>query len=148
MAENQLRPHIRTEARSIFREIFGDRYSDLVIDDDFEISLFNLQGNKVPLKSASGGEDVCVNFALRVAVNTALQKYSTSTTPPDLIILDELGAGLDEQRRRWLPEAIAGLEIVDQIIVVTHMEELKGSTNQVISLIPQGKGRQPLVEFG
>jgi DNA repair exonuclease SbcCD ATPase subunit len=146
VAENQLRPHIRTEARSIFREIFGDRYSDLAIDDDFEISLYDLQGNKVSLKSASGGEDVCVNFALRVAVNTALQKYSTSTTPPGLIILDEPGSGLDEQRRRWLPEAIAGLEVVDQVIVVTHMEELKGSTNQLIALIPQGKGRQPIVE--
>lgn len=146
VAETQLRPHIRTEARTIFREIFGDRYSDLVIDDDFEISLYDLQGNRVPLKSASGGEDVCVNFALRVAVNTALQKHSTSTTPPGLIILDEPGSGLDEQRRRWLPEAIAGLDVVDQVIVVTHMEELKGSTNQIISLIPQGKGRQPLVE--
>jgi DNA repair exonuclease SbcCD ATPase subunit len=146
VAENQLRPHIRTEARTIFREIFGDRYDDLVIDDDFEISLYDLQGNRVPLKSASGGEDVCVNFALRVAVNTALQKYSTSTTPPGLIILDEPGSGLDEQRRRWLPEAIAGLEVVDQVIVVTHMEELKGSTNHIISLTPQGKGRQPLVE--
>jgi DNA repair exonuclease SbcCD ATPase subunit len=146
VAENQLRPHIRTEARAIFREIFGDRYDDLVIDDNFEISLYDLQGNRVPLKSASGGEDVCVNFALRVAVNTALQKFSTSTTPPGLIILDEPGSGLDEQRRRWLPEAIAGLEVVDQVIVVTHMEELKGSTNHIISLTPQGKGRQPLVE--
>jgi DNA repair exonuclease SbcCD ATPase subunit len=145
VAENQLRPHIRTEARAIFREIFGDRYDDLVIDDNFEISLYDLQGNKVPLKSASGGEDVCVNFALRVAVNTALQKYSTVTTPPGLIILDEPGSGLDEQRRRWLPEAIAGLEVVEQVIVVTHMEELKGSTNHIISLTPQGKGRQPLV---
>jgi len=146
VAENQLRPHIRTEARTIFREIFGDRYDDLVIDDDFDISLFDLQGNRVPLKSASGGEDVCVNFALRVAINTALQKYSTSTTPPGLIILDEPGSGLDEQRRRWLPEAIAGLEVVDQVIVVTHMEELKGTTNHMISLTPQGKGRQPLVD--
>ena len=146
VAENQLRPHIRTEALTIFREIFGDRYDDLVIDDNFDISLYDLQGNRVPLKSASGGEDVCVNFALRVAINTALQKYSTTTTPPGLIILDEPGSGLDEQRRRWLPEAIAGLEVVDQVIVVTHMEELKGTTNHLISLMPQGKGRQPLVD--
>jgi DNA repair exonuclease SbcCD ATPase subunit len=69
-----------------------------------------------------------------------------SILPPGLIILDEPGSGLDEQRRRWLPEAIAGLEVVDQVIVVTHMEELKGSTNQLIALIPQGKGRQPIVE--
>jgi len=146
VAENQLRPHIRSEARTIFREIFGDRYSDLVIDDDYEISLYDLQGNKIPLMAASGGEDVCVNFALRVAVNTALQKYSVSGPPPGLLILDEPGAGLDEQRRRWLPEAIAGLEIVKQVIVVTHMEELKGSTEHIISLLPQGKGRQPLVK--
>jgi len=147
VAENQLRPHIRTEARMLFREIFGDRYSDLVIDDDYEITLYDLQGNKVSLMAASGGEDVCVNFALRVAVNTAMQKHSIAGPPPGLIILDEPGAGLDEQRRRWLPEAISRLDVVHQVIVVTHMEELKGATENIISLIPQGKGRQPLVEI-
>lgn len=147
VAENQLRPHIRSEARTLFREIFGDRYSDLVIDDDYDISLYDLQGNKVSLMAASGGEDVCVNFSLRVAVNTALQKYSVSGPPPGILILDEPGAGLDEQRRRWLPDAIAGLDIVKQVIVVTHMQELKGSTAHVISLQPQGKGRQPIVEL-
>lgn len=147
VAENQLRPHIRDEARTLFREIFGDRYSDLVIDDDYEISLYDLQGNRVSLMAASGGEDVCVNFSLRVAVNTALQKHSVSGPPPGILILDEPGAGLDEQRRRWLPEAIAGLDIVNQVIVVTHMQELKGSTEHIISLTPQGKGRQPKVEL-
>jgi DNA repair exonuclease SbcCD ATPase subunit len=146
VAENQLRPHIRTEAREIFREIFGDRYSDLVIDDDYEIALYDLQGNRVSLAAASGGEDVCVNFALRVAVNTALQRHSITDPPPGLIILDEPGAGLDAQRRMWLPEAIQKLDVVKQVLVVTHMEELKGSTDHVISLIPQGKGRQPKVE--
>ena len=148
VAETQLRPHIRTEARIIFREIFGDRYSDLVIDDDYEIALYDLQGNRVSLMAASGGEDVCVNFALRVAVNTALQKHSITGPPPGLIILDEPGAGLDAQRRMWLPEAIQKLDVVKQVLVVTHMEELKGSTDHVISLIPQGKGRQPIVESG
>jgi len=147
VAENQLRPHIRDEARTIFREIFGDRYSDLVIDDDYEIALYDLQGNRVSLMAASGGEDVCVNFALRVAVNTALQRHSISGPPPGIIVLDEPGAGLDAQRRMWLPEAISKLDVVNQVIVVTHMEELKGSTDHVISLIPQGKGRQPLVEY-
>ncbi len=148
IAEEQLRPHIRKEAREIFRSIFGDRYSDFLIDDDYDVSLFDLQGNKVSLMAASGGEDVCVNFALRVAVNTALQKHSvTGGSPPDMIILDEPGAGLDAQRRRWLPDAIRGLKSVSQIIVVTHMEELRESTDYVISLIPQGKGRQPIVEI-
>ncbi|MHA2076114.1 MAG: AAA family ATPase [Candidatus Thorarchaeota archaeon] len=147
VAEAQLRPHIRDEARTIFREIFGDRYSDLVINDDYEIALYDLQGNRVSLMAASGGEDVCVNFALRVAVNVALQGHSISGPPPGIIVLDEPGAGLDAQRRMWLPEAINKLDVVKQVIVVTHMEELKGSTDHVISLIPQGKGRQPLVEY-
>jgi DNA repair exonuclease SbcCD ATPase subunit len=147
VAESQLRPHIRNEARTLFREIFGDRYSDLVIDDDYEITLYDLQGNRVSLMAASGGEDVCVNFALRVAVNTALQKHSITGPPPGLIILDEPGAGLDAQRRMWLPEAIQKLDVVNQVLVVTHMEELKGSTDHVISLIPQGKGRQPIIEL-
>lgn len=66
-----------------------------------------------------------MNFALRVAVNTALQKYSITGPPPGLIVLDEPGAGLDSQRRRWLPEAITKLDVVNQVLVVTHMEELK-----------------------
>jgi len=147
VAENQLRPHIRDEARTLFREIFGDRYSDLIIDDDYEIALYDLQGNRVSLMAASGGEDVCVNFSLRVAVNTALQKHSITGPPPGLLVLDEPGAGLDTQRRRWLPEAISRLDVVDQVIVVTHMEEMKGATDHIISLTPQGKGRQPLVEI-
>jgi len=146
IAEAQLRPHIRSEAREIFTSIFGDRYSDLIIDDDYEITLFDLRGNRVSLSAASGGEDVCVNFALRVAVNTALQKHSVTGPPPGLIILDEPGAGLDAQRRLWLPSAIAGLKSVEQVIVVTHMEEMRDSAERVISLTPQGKERQPLVE--
>jgi DNA repair exonuclease SbcCD ATPase subunit len=146
VAEGQLRPHVRNEARLIFRELFGDKYSDLAIDDDYEVKLYNLQGHEVPLMAASGGEDVCVNFALRVAVNTALQKHSIAGPPPGLIILDEPGAGLDEQRRRWLPDAIKNLDVVDQVIVVTHMQELKGTTDHIITLTPQGKGRQPLLE--
>lgn len=146
IAEEQLRPHIRHEARDIFLRIFGDRYSDFVIDDGYEVALYNLSGNRVSLRAASGGEDVCVNFALRVAVNTALQKHSIAGPPPGVIILDEPGAGLDAQRRRWLPEAVQGLDSVEQVIVVTHMEELKESADRVISLTPQGKGRQPLVE--
>ncbi len=147
VAEIQLRPHIRREAREIFISIFGDRYSDLIIDDDYEISLYDLRGNRISLVAASGGEDVCVNFALRVAVNTALQNHSIAGNPLGLIILDEPGAGLDSQRRRWLPEAISGLKSINQVIVVTHMEELKESTERVISLIPQGKGRQPKLEY-
>ncbi len=147
IAEEQLRPAIRAEARAIFLSIFGDRYSDITITDDYDIQLYNLTGNHVSLMAASGGEDVCVNFALRVAVNTALQKQSFRERAPALIILDEPGAGLDSQRRRWMPEAIAGLKTVEQVLVVTHMEELKEGADRVFSLIPQGKSRQPVVEI-
>jgi len=146
VAEEQLRPYVREEARQIFLRIFGDRYSDFLIDDGYSISLYDLRGNRISLSAASGGEDVCVNFALRVAVNTALQKHSVAGPPPGLIILDEPGAGLDTERRRWLPEAVAGLDIVDQVLIVTHMQELKEAAHRVISLTPLGKGRQPLVE--
>ena len=56
-------------------------------------------------------------------------------------------AYFDDDQRQATKDAgtIAGLEVVSQVIVVTHMDELKGSTNSLIELIPQGKGRQPLV---
>ncbi len=147
IAEEQLHPRVREEARSIFLSIFGDRYSDLIIDDNYEVVLYNIQGHRVPLRDASGGEDVCVNFALRVAVNATLQQEATKGHSPGLLILDEPGAGLDSLRRRWLPEAIAGLHHIRQVIVVTHMEELRDAAEHVINLTPQGGGRQPRVEL-
>lgn len=150
IAEEDLKPLIQDETRSIFRSIFGDRYSDLIIDDEYDIQLFNLQGHRVPLRNSSGGEDVCVNFSLRVAVNTTLQKMLAegkegATRTLNMLILDEPGAGLDSQRRRWLPEAIQGLSSVDQVIIVTHMEELKEAADVIINLNPQGKNRPPRV---
>ncbi|MHA1736250.1 MAG: AAA family ATPase [Candidatus Thorarchaeota archaeon] len=150
VAEEQLKPRIRAEARGIFLNIFGDKYSDLAIDDDYDIRLFDVRGHPVKLSKASGGEDVCVNFALRVAVNTALQKEAQAGNtemlqPLGLLILDEPGAGLDSQRRRWLPEAISSLDSVKQVIVVTHMEELRDAGNVVITLKPQGYDRPPRV---
>ncbi|MHA1770712.1 MAG: AAA family ATPase [Candidatus Thorarchaeota archaeon] len=150
IAEDDLKPRIHEEARGIFLSIFGDRYSHLEIDDDYDIKLYNLRGHVVQLHDASGGEDVCVNFALRVAVNTALQKLATEGNDgvmkaPSFLILDEPGAGLDSQRRRWLPEAIRGLTSVEQVILVTHMEELRDAADIVINLEPQGKNRPPKV---
>jgi len=85
-----------------------------------------------------------------VAVNTALQKEAQAGNtemlqPLGLLILDEPGAGLDSQRRRWLPEAISSLDSVKQVIVVTHMEELRDAGNVVSTLQPQGYDRPPRV---
>ncbi len=145
VAEEQLHPMVREEARSIFLSIFGDRYSDLTIDDNYNVVLYNIQGHRIPLMEASGGEDVCVNFSLRVAVNATLQRESAKGHAPGLLILDEPGAGLDSARRRWLPEAISGLHNIKQVIVVTHMEELRDAAEHVILLTPQGGSRQPRV---
>ncbi len=148
VAEEQVKPMIREEARRIFLDIFGDRYSDLEIADDYDITLWDIRGNRVALSSASGGEDVCVNFALRVAVNTALQRVAAEKRlmrPLGLLIMDEPGMGLDSQRRRWLPDAISTLKSIDQVIVVTHMTELKDAADVTITLQPQGKNRQPRV---
>ncbi len=145
VAEYQLRPTIREHARTLFCGIFGDRYGDLRVDDNYNATLYDLRGNEVPLTDASGGEDVCVNFSLRVAVNLALQHHNLTRAPPDLLVLDEPGAGLDSERRRWLPEAIASLREVRQVLIVTHMQELEEAAQYVIRLQPKGKGRQPEV---
>ncbi len=150
VAEQQIKPLIQTEARNIFLEIFGDRYSDLELTDEYDVRLYDIRGNPVSLSNASGGEDVCVNFSLRVAVNSALQRIAADgergiLRPLGLLIMDEPGMGLDSQRRRWLPEAISGLQSIRQVIVVTHMEELKSAADTVITLEPQGKDRPPRV---
>jgi len=104
-------------------ERFNLEYSDVKIDDDYNISVAGPQGIRT-IDQISGGERVALAIALRLAIARVLAgKVET-------LILDEPTTHLDEERRKELVNILnsffrEGGRIIPQMIVITHHEELE-----------------------
>jgi|GEM_PF-422038 len=97
------------------------------------IVVYNDKGDEVPVNALSGGERTSIAIALRLAIAKSLMKDS------GVLIMDEPTVNLDEYRRRELIDIIrSSLEIVHQIILVTHEEELMEAGDYVLKLEKKG----------
>ncbi|BCU69230.1 AAA family ATPase [Stygiolobus caldivivus] len=97
------------------------------------IIVFNDKGEEVSVNALSGGERTSIALALRLAIARSLMKGA------GILILDEPTVNLDEYRKRELIDIIrSSLEIVNQIILVTHDEELMEAGDYVLKLEKRG----------
>jgi len=86
-------------------------------------------GREIGVNMLSGGERVAVAIALRLALANL---YSSKV---GFVVMDEPTVHLDEQRKKELMNVILrGKEILSQIIVVTHDDELKVAGDLVIEV--------------
>lgn len=121
IVRQRVAPIISEFARG-YIENFNLDITDISVNEDFDISIMK-QGEKISIKSISGGEKVAVAIALRLAIAKALAgRIST-------IIMDEPTTHLDEERRRELVEIMKNFfregSTVPQMIIVTHHRELE-----------------------
>ncbi|MDH7593506.1 MAG: AAA family ATPase [Methanomicrobiales archaeon] len=112
------RPIIERNMRTFFSE-FNFEYSDVQLDEDYEITLFGPSG-KIGVGMMSGGERIAVAIAMRLALAKALAGGAV-----EAIMLDEPTIHLDTQRRRDLIQVFKRLGNIPQMLVVTHDEELQ-----------------------
>ena len=130
---------IRARARPLLErftkesfERFNLEYSDVKIDDDYNISVAGPQGIRT-IDQISGGERVALAIALRLAIARVLAgKVET-------LILDEPTTHLDEERRKELVNILnsffrEGGRIIPQMIVITHHEELEEVADTVYNV--------------
>ncbi|MEM2925785.1 MAG: hypothetical protein QXJ68_08890, partial [Methanocellales archaeon] len=116
------RPMIQNITRDYF-EKFNLEYSDIVIDDDYNIAAIGPSG-KQDIDQISGGERVALAIALRLAIARVLSgKVET-------IIMDEPTTHLDEERRRELVNILnsffrEGGRIIPQMLIITHHREVE-----------------------
>jgi len=116
------RPLMERMTRDFF-ERFNLEYSDVQIDDDYNISVIGPAGAQT-VDQISGGERVALAIALRLAIARVLsEKVET-------VILDEPTTHLDEERRRELVNILnsffrEGGRIIPQMIVITHHREIE-----------------------
>jgi exonuclease SbcC len=121
MIRARARPLLARSTRVLF-ERFNLAYSDIKIDDDYNIAVIG-PGGEQQIEQISGGERVALAIALRLAIAQVLSgKVET-------IIMDEPTTHLDEERRKELVNILSsffreGGRIIPQMLIITHHPEI------------------------
>ena len=97
-----------------------------------------------PIERFSGSETDLANLALRVAISTHLSSVSGSDV--GLMILDEVLASLDEERKDLMVQTLGRLAgRFHQLFVITHAERVKDQFPAAIHVRKTGRRRSEAV---
>ena len=126
----QLRPEMSEIASAFLTELTDARYTELELDDSYNLTLLE---DAVPKPVISGGEQDIANLCLRLAISQMIAERAGQTF--SLLILDEVFGSLDESRRQNVVELLRGLQDrFEQVIVITHIEQVREGLDRVISV--------------
>jgi exonuclease SbcC len=113
-----LRPEISALASGFIRELTDDRYSELDLDDQYNLVIIE---DGVPKPVISGGEEDLANLVMRLAVSQMIADRAGHAF--SLLILDEVFGSLDEERRHNVVRLMRRLhDRFEQVILITHIE--------------------------
>ena len=124
---NLSRPLIQKYTKEFFDE-FNFNYSDLTLDDDYEVTLYGPEGES-SISMVSGGEKIAIALALRLGITQALSNGELNT-----ILLDEPTIHLDSSRRHELVNLLRGMSLLPQMIIVTHESQLEKVADNLIKV--------------
>jgi DNA repair protein SbcC/Rad50 len=135
---NISRPLIEEKTRDLF-EKFNFEYSDIKLDDDYDVTIYGPTGES-SLDMISGGEKIAVALAMRLGITQVLSGGSL-----ELIMLDEPTIHLDTYRRQELIDLLKKMSIIPQMIIVTHDADLEDAASNILR-IEKEEGNSFLVE--
>ena len=131
-----------------FLQFFNLAYSDLRLDEDYNIYVYGPFGEQ-SIDSLSGGEKTAIALCLRLGIAAAL-----TGDRMECILMDEPTTHLDPERRRELIRLLTNFRsdrgLIPQAIIVTHDEEIEQAADQVYHIkISEGyskveKAEQPI----
>lgn len=124
---NISRPLIEEKTRDLF-ERFNFEYSDIKLDDDYDVTIYGPNGES-SLDMISGGEKIAVALALRLGITQVLSGGSL-----ELIMLDEPTIHLDAYRRQELIDLLKKMSIIPQMIIVTHDTDLEDAADNILRI--------------
>jgi len=126
----QLRPEIGEIASAFLTDLTDARYDELELDDSYNLTVLE---DGVPKPVISGGEEDIANLCLRLAISQMIAERAGQSF--SLLILDEVFGSLDESRRQNVVELLRGLhDRFEQVIIITHIEQVREGLDRVISV--------------
>ncbi|MCR5026032.1 MAG: SMC family ATPase [Methanobrevibacter sp.] len=124
---NNSRPIIQKNTKDFFDD-FNFNYSDLTLDEDYEVTVWGPEGES-SMSMVSGGEKIAVALALRLGITKSMAKGDLET-----ILLDEPTIHLDSARRQELINLLKEMSLLPQMIIVTHENQLETAADNLIKV--------------
>ena len=119
---NRSRPVIQKHTKDFFDE-FNFNYSDLTLDEDYEVTVFGPEG-EASMSMVSGGEKIAIALALRLGITKVMAKGD----------LDEPTIHLDSFRRHELINLLKDMTVLPQMIIVTHESQLENAADNLVKV--------------
>lgn len=134
----RIRPTLAEISSRLFHEMTEGKYGMVELDEKYNLRLFDY-GQFYGVERFSGGEKDLANLCLRLAISQALTE--SAGLSGSFIILDEVFGSQDSGRKDLIISALGRLKNrFPQILLVTHIEEIKDRVEQLIEVIPTGNG--------
>jgi len=125
-----LRPEISELASGFLAELTDGRYSELELDDDYNVVVLE---DGIPKPVISGGEEDLANLVLRLAISQMIAERAGQAF--SLLVLDEVFGSLDESRRGNVVELLRRLhDRFEQVVVITHIESVREGLDRVLTV--------------
>lgn len=135
---SSIRPNLGSLASDLISEMTDGRYSLAELDDDYNLRLMD-GGEFFALDRFSGGEKDLASLCLRLAISLLLTESAGLSR--SFLILDEVFGSQDTERRDLIVGAMGNLRNrFPQIILITHIEELKERIEYLIDVRPTSGG--------
>ncbi|MFZ2070304.1 MAG: SMC family ATPase [Halobacteriota archaeon] len=134
----RIRPMLSDYASDTLRMLTDGKYSKLVLDENYEVFIYD-EGTQYELNRFSGGEEDLANLCLRLAISAVVSERSEIQT--NFIILDEIFGSQDALRKRNIITALNALsKKFRQIFLITHIEEVKDYMEYVLRVTEDEEG--------
>ncbi|WP_440006246.1 DNA double-strand break repair ATPase Rad50 [Halomicrococcus sp. SG-WS-1] len=128
----------------------NDSYSRIALDGEYQLTVYQKDGEPLDPGQLSGGERALFNLSLRCAIYRLLSEGIEGTAPMPPLILDEPTVFLDSGHVSQLVELVESMRElgVEQIIVVSHDEELVGAADDLVRVEKDATTNRSHVERG
>ena len=126
----------------------NDSYARIELDGDYELTVYQKDGETLDPDQLSGGERALFNLSLRCAIYRLLAEGIEGTAPMPPLILDEPTVFLDSGHVSKLVELVGAMRDlgVEQILVVSHDEELVGAADDLVRVRKDATTNRSTVE--
>ncbi|ELY92687.1 DNA double-strand break repair ATPase Rad50 [Natrialba taiwanensis] len=128
----------------------NDSYAGIDLDGDYQLTVYQKDGESLDPEQLSGGERALFNLSLRCAIYRLLAEGVEGAAPMPPLILDEPTVFLDSGHVTQLVSLVESMRDlgVEQIVVVSHDRELVGAADSLVRVEKDATSNRSQLERG